>query len=100
MPIKPLDLQVMIPKSSQVGRHSEQEAQKHNHEQYNLNIKDEKQTDKSMRQVIKKEENTGIGDKKNGRNNQYNGNKKKNKKQSKTNKKKVGYKNGHFDISI
>lgn len=103
MSIKPLDMQVMIPKSSQVSKIQHQDMHKYNQEQFNLGMVNQQKNEKNLKHVVKQEESSNVKFKKDkegqsGSKKQ----KKKNKQQNPKDRKHSAnpYKNGHFDIKI
>ncbi|WP_105618028.1 hypothetical protein [Vallitalea okinawensis] len=102
MPIRPLDMQVMIPKSSQISKQSHQESHKFNQEQFNLSMAQNKQNEKNQQKVIAQDESNGVKfnkeqEKRNRE--QKQGKQQKNKKEQ-SKKKDSGYSLGHFDVKV
>lgn len=103
MSIRPLDMQVMIPKSSQISKQTQQQDQKFNHNQFNVAMEQHKKTELSQQKVIKREDSASISLRKEPqKKNQQQQQEKKNgqKEKKKTLGKYNCFHNGHFDVKV
>lgn len=101
MSIRPLDMQVMIPKTSELSAKKNMEYHKQNAQQFQLEVNKQKMDHIKQQQVSTMENGSKIDKdgKGNGNSNQNKKNKKRKQKQSKNNKQQVVV-NGHIDIRI
>lgn len=103
MPIRPLDMQVMIPKSSQISKQSHHESHKFNQEQFNLSMAQNKRNEKNQQKVIPQDDSNEVKfnkeqQKQSRQQKQDKDKQQKNKKEK--SKKDSGYSLGHFDVRV
>lgn len=104
MSIKPLDMQVLLPKSAEVSKIKQIGNEKFNQEQYNLGLRETEKNQKQQETVIKKEDSQSVKLKEREKGHSGNQSKEKKKKQQVIKQQRRsrvnGYYLGHFDAKI
>lgn len=104
MSIRPLDMQVMIPKSSELSRQTHQQNNKYAGEQFHMASEHQRKVEQNKRKVIEQDDTSQVLLHKDQKNKHQKEQQKQKKRQANqgaaTLNKASGYRHGHFDIKI